>query len=103
MQTETTSGTFQTVASVISETCGVPIDQITPSSHILNDLGADSLEFLDIAFGIDKKLGVRLPLEEWSREVNAGKAQPEQYFVLSNLCAHVEKLRSSLARRNQNG
>jgi len=43
-------------------------------SHAINDLGIDSLDFLDIAFAIDKAFGIKLPLEQWTQEVNDGKA-----------------------------
>ena len=32
---------------------GEPIETITPESHAINDLGIDSLDFLDVAFAID--------------------------------------------------
>jgi len=51
------------------------------------DLGIDSLDFLDIAFAIDKALRHQAALEKWTQEVNDGKATTEQYFVLKNLCA----------------
>ena len=46
--------TFDTVAKIISETCDIPQETIKPESHAINDLGIDSLDFLDIAFAIDK-------------------------------------------------
>ena len=79
------SSTFDTVANIIAETCDIPRDTITPESHAINDLGIDSLDFLDIAFAIDKAFGIKLPLEQWTQEVNDGKATTEQYFVLKNL------------------
>jgi hypothetical protein len=33
-----------------------------------------------------------LPLEQWTQEVNDGKATTEQYFVLDNLCASIDGL-----------
>jgi hypothetical protein len=33
-----------------------------------------------------------MPLEQWTQEVNEGKATTEQYFVLKNLCAHIDAL-----------
>ena len=81
----TMSSTFDTVAKIISETCDIPRDKITPESHAINDLGIDSLDFLDIAFAIDKAFGIKMPLEQWTQEVNEGKATTEQYFVLKNL------------------
>ena len=79
------SSTFDTIANIIAETCDIPRDTITPESHAINDLGIDSLDFLDIAFAIDKAFGIKMPLEQWTQEVNDGKATTDQYFVLKNL------------------
>jgi acyl carrier protein len=90
MTTETNA--FDTVANIIAETCDIPRDEIKPESHAINDLGIDSLDFLDVAFAIDKAFGIKLPLEQWTQEVNDGKATTEQYFVLNNLCASIDGL-----------
>ena len=84
--------TFDTVAKVISETSDIPVENIKPDQHAIDDLGIDSLDFLDIAFAIDKAFGIKLPLEQWTQEVNDGKATTEQYFVLNNLCARIDGL-----------
>jgi acyl carrier protein len=86
------SSTFDTVATIIADTCDIPRDKITPESHAIDDLGIDSLDFLDIAFAIDKAFGIKLPLEEWTQEVNDGKATTDQYFVLGNLCGRIDAL-----------
>ncbi len=86
------SSTFDTVATIISETCDIPRENIKPESHAMNDLGIDSLDFLDIAFAIDKAFGIKLPIEQWTQEVNDGKATTEQYFVLGNLCERIDAL-----------
>jgi acyl carrier protein len=86
------SSTFDTVASIIAEICDIPRENIKPESHAINDLGIDSLDFLDIAFAIDKAFAIKLPLERWTQEVNEGKATTEQYFVLSNLSARIDDL-----------
>jgi acyl carrier protein len=86
------SSTFDTVANIIAETCDIPREKIQPESHAIDDLGIDSLDFLDIAFAIDKAFGIKLPLEQWTQEVNDGKATTEQYFVLKNLCERIDGL-----------
>jgi len=86
------SATFDTVANIISETCDIPRDKIKPKSHAINDLGIDSLDFLDIAFAIDKTFGIKMPLEQWTQEVNEGRATTEQYFVLENLSTRIDEL-----------
>ncbi len=86
------SSTFDIVAQVISETSEIPRDQITPDVHAIDDLGIDSLDFLDIVFALDKKFGIKIPLEAWTEEVNQGRAKVEDYFVLKNLCARIDEL-----------
>ena len=86
------SSTFDTVANIIAEICDIPRENIKPESHAINDLGIDSLDFLDIAFAIDKAFAIKLPLERWTQEVNEGKATTEQYFVLSNLSTRIDEL-----------
>ena len=84
--------TFETVAGIIADTCDIERDTVTPQSHAINDLGIDSLDFLDVAFAIDKSFGIKMPLEQWTQEVNDGKVSTDEYFVLGNLCANVDKL-----------
>ncbi|MGX1308652.1 acyl carrier protein [Amorphus suaedae] len=84
--------TFDKVADIISETCELPRETITPESHAIDDLGIDSLDFLDIVFAIDKQFGIKIPLESWTEEVNSGNAAAEDYFVLKNLCARIDEL-----------
>jgi acyl carrier protein len=86
------SATFDVVAKVISDTSEIPIEQITPEAHAIDDLGIDSLDFLDIVFALDKKFGIKIPLESWTEEVNEGRAKVEDYFVLKNLCARIDEL-----------
>jgi acyl carrier protein len=86
------SSTFDTVVNIIAETCDIPRDTIKPESHAINDLGIDSLDFLDVAFAIDKTFGIKMPIEQWTQEVNEGRATTEQYFVLENLCARIDEL-----------
>ena len=86
------SSTFDTVANIIAETCDIEREKITPESHAIDDLGIDSLDFLDIAFAIDKAFGIKLPLEKWTQEVNEGKVSTEEYFVLKNLVSHIDAL-----------
>jgi acyl carrier protein len=86
------SSTFETVAGIIAETCDIPREKITPDSHAINDLGIDSLDFLDVAFAIDKAFGIKMPLEQWTQDVNEGKVSTDEYFVLGNLCANIDGL-----------
>src|SRR5262249_24767795 len=86
------SSTFDTVAGIIAETCDIPVEKIKPESHAINDLGIDSLDFLDIAFAIAKAFGIKMPLEQWTQDVNDGNATTDHYFQLNNLCSRIDEL-----------
>ena len=91
MAAETTP-TFNRVADIIAENSEVARDSITPDSHVTEDLGIDSLDFLDIVFAIDKAFGIKVPVESWTQEVNAGAAPASQYFVMENLAKRIDEL-----------
>jgi acyl carrier protein len=91
-QVNNLSTTFDRVADIIAETSEIDRETITPESHTIDDLGIDSLDFLDIVFAIDKAFGIKIPLEQWTQEVNEGKVATEEYFVMKNLCAKIDSL-----------
>ena len=86
------TSTFDRVAEIIAETSDIPRENIKPESHVIEDIGIDSLDFLDIVFAIDKAFGIKVPIEAWTEEVNRGDAPAEQYFVMKNLCAHIDEV-----------
>ncbi|WP_315705036.1 MULTISPECIES: acyl carrier protein [unclassified Bradyrhizobium] len=62
------ASTFEQVADILADHCSTPRAQITPESHILDDLAIDSLDFLDSAYALDKHFGVRLPIERFAND-----------------------------------
>ncbi|WP_424811960.1 acyl carrier protein [Roseococcus sp. YIM B11640] len=84
--------TFDTIADIIAETANVDREKITPQAHVINDLGIDSLDFLDIVFEIDKRFGIKVPVEAWTEQVNSGKAPAEQFFVMGSLADRIAEL-----------
>ena len=86
------ASSFDRIADIIAENSEVPRDKILPDSHVINDLGIDSLDFLDIVFAIDKAFGIKMPLEQWTQEVNQGGVSGEEYFVLEGLARNIDKL-----------
>ncbi len=86
------STTFETVSEVISDVCNIDMEEIKEDTHVINDLGIDSLDFLDVTFDIDKKFGIKMPIETWTQEVNEGKAPADRYFIMKNLCMRIDEL-----------
>lgn len=88
------SDTFDKVAEIIADTSEIDRETISVDSNTVDDLGIDSLDFLDIVFAIDKEFGIKVPLEQWTQDINDGKAAAEDYFVMKNLCAKIDALRA---------
>jgi acyl carrier protein len=86
------SQTFEVVADTISEECAVARERITPDSHVVNDLGLDSIAFLDLCYALDTKLNVKIPFEQWVADVNAGKIDSKELFLMRNLVAEIDKI-----------
>jgi acyl carrier protein len=84
--------TFDIVAEIIALTCEVPRERITPDSNLVNDLGIDSLDLLDITFAIDDVLGIAMPIHQWLHAVHIGRIPSDQYFVMRGFCANIDAL-----------
>ena len=52
------------IIEVISETLGVHIDKITAESHLVDDLGADDFDTVEVVIAIEKALGVKIADED---------------------------------------
>ena len=52
------------VKSIIVEQLGVKPDQVVPSASFVNDLGADSLDTVELVMALEEEFGVEIPDEE---------------------------------------
>jgi len=55
---------LQQVQEVLIEALGVDDDEITIEATLMGDLGAESIDFLDIVFRLEKAFGIKIPREE---------------------------------------
>ena len=62
---------FNKVSSTLVEALYVDEDQITPAATLQGDLGAESIDFLDIVFRLEREFGIRIP---------SGELFPESIF-----------------------
>jgi acyl carrier protein len=84
--------TFDIVAEIIALTCEVPRERITLDSNLVNDLGIDSLDLLDMTFAIDDAFGIAMPIDRWLNAAHMGRISSDQYFVMRGFCANVDAL-----------
>src|SRR5690242_21550289 len=52
------------VVSVLVEALSVNEDDITPTAILQRDLGAESIDFLDIVFRLERNFGIKIPRGE---------------------------------------
>ncbi len=67
---------YRRVVEEFCEALGLDEDEIEPDSKVIDDLGAESLDFLDIAFRLERAFGIKIPRGEVQRaaEQNADEA-----------------------------
>ena len=75
---------YQKVQAALVDALGVDDDEVTPEATLTGDLGAESIDFLDIVFKLEKAFGIEIPRKELSPEdiltnadfVQEGKVTP---------------------------
>ena len=55
---------FSKVQGVLVDALGVDEDEVTPKATLREDLGAESIDFLDIVFRLEKAFAIKIPRGE---------------------------------------
>jgi acyl carrier protein len=55
---------FEKVRESLVEALGVDDDEVTPEATLVVDLGAESIDFLDIVFRLEKSFDIKIPRGE---------------------------------------
>ena len=55
---------FEKVRTTLVDALNVDDDEVTIASRLRGDLNAESIDFLDIVFRLEKQFGVKIPREE---------------------------------------
>jgi len=63
---------YKKVQGVLVDALGVDEDEVTPDAVIKDDLGAESIDFLDIIFRLEKAFSIKIPRGEMMPENLAG-------------------------------
>lgn len=59
---------YKKVQAVLVDALGVDEEEVTPNAVIRDDLGAESIDFLDIMFRLEKAFGIKIPKGEMMPE-----------------------------------
>jgi acyl carrier protein len=55
---------FDKIREALVEALGVDDDEVTPEATLVGDLGAESIDFLDIVFRLEKAFDIKIPRGE---------------------------------------
>ena len=60
----TTEEVFEKVRTALVDALGVDEDEVSPEATMVGDLGAESIDFLDIVFRLEKSFDIEIPRSE---------------------------------------
>lgn len=86
------------VRTVLVDALAVDEDEVTPSASLVRDLGAESIDFLDIVFKLEQVFGFKIQQGELFPEnvaqdpkyVQNGKVTPDGVAALKARLPHVD-------------
>ena len=89
---------YDKVRSVLVDALGVDEDDVTPQAVVRDDLGAESIDFLDISFRLEKAFGIKIGKGEMMPEnvasdpnlVQNGKITPAGIAELKKRMPHSD-------------
>jgi acyl carrier protein len=90
---------FHEVQQVLVDALGVDDDEVKAEATLMGDLGAESIDFLDIVFRLEKAFGIKIPREELfpaeslmtdSEYVNNGKLTETGLAELKSKMPHTD-------------
>jgi acyl carrier protein len=60
----TQDGVYRTIQKVVCDSLGVEESLVSPNARLTEDLGAESIDYLDIAFRLEKAFGITIAARE---------------------------------------
>jgi acyl carrier protein len=64
----------QKAKAIIAEQLGVKIEEVTDTASFVNDLGADSLDTVELVMALEEEFGIEIPDEDAEKMTNVGEA-----------------------------
>ncbi len=71
---ETSTSVEDRVKQIIVEQLGVDASEVTPQAHFVNDLGADSLDTVELVMALEEEFDTEIPDEQAEKIQTVGQA-----------------------------
>jgi len=68
------ASTEEKVIDIVAEQLGVDKEKITRESNFINDLGADSLDLVEMVMEFEASFGIRIPEDQTDKIQTVGEA-----------------------------
>ena len=68
---------FPMVREIIADALGTEVDEVSLGSELIHDLGAESIDFLDIVYRLERRFSVKIPRGRIEAEVRGGLSEKE--------------------------
>lgn len=62
------------VKAIIAEQLGVKVEEVTDAASFVDDLGADSLDTVELVMALEEKFSVEIPDEDAEKMTTVGEA-----------------------------
>jgi acyl carrier protein len=62
------------IKAIIAESLGVDISEVTENASFVNDLGADSLDTVELVMALEEQFGIEIPDEDAEKMQTVGQA-----------------------------
>ena len=66
------SNVEQQVKAIVAEQLGVKAEQVTSAASFVDDLGADSLDTVELVMALEEEFGIEIPDEDAEKMVTVG-------------------------------
>jgi acyl carrier protein len=73
---------FEKVRESIVEALGVDEEDVAPSATLFDDLGAESLDLLDIVFRLEKTFGIKIPRSGIQQDILSAEGIKEEDVLI---------------------
>jgi acyl carrier protein len=95
--TNDTGAIFDKVAEIIANSLGCDVENVKPDSSLIDDLGAESIDFLDIVFRLERAFKVKIPRGEILSDARGPLSESEFESGGVVTPAGLERLRNFLS------